>query len=131
MTSPDRTRAAPPEPVEAELAHATPRRITARVRRWVRLGLKIVPPIMLAAAGWVLWREFHKLDFAAVKAAMAGWGMPSIVLALLLSAVSFLLMGAIEWVGLRWTGARVPLRTPPRWARSWPTLSPTPSARTC
>ena len=40
---------------------------------------------------------------------MAGWGPRAIAMALLLSALSFLLMGAIEWVGLRWTGARPPL----------------------
>lgn len=64
---------------------------------------------MLIAAVWVLWREFHTLSFAAVSAHMAGWGLHSVALAVVLSAVSFLLMGAIEWVGLRWTGARVPL----------------------
>jgi uncharacterized membrane protein YbhN (UPF0104 family) len=75
----------------------------------MRLGLRIVPPILLVAAVWVLWREFHKLSFEAVKAAMAGWGVTAIVLTLVLSVVSFLLMGLIEWVGLRWTGARVPM----------------------
>ena len=64
---------------------------------------------MLIAAVWVLWREFHHLSFAAVSAHMAAWGLDSIALAVALSVVSFLLMGAIEWVGLRWTGARVPL----------------------
>ena len=63
----------------------------------------------LVAAVWVLWREFHKLSISAVSAAMAGWGAQSIALAVALAVVSFLLMGAIEWVGLRWTGARVPL----------------------
>jgi glycosyltransferase 2 family protein len=89
------------------LAQAIPAPVH-RITHWVGLALRIVPPIMLVAAIWVLWREFHKLDFAAVSAAMAGWGMRSIVFALLLSVVSFLLMGAIEWVGLRWTGAKVP-----------------------
>jgi uncharacterized membrane protein YbhN (UPF0104 family) len=107
VTTPEVTRPAPPEPVEAELAPAVPAP-DHPLRRWVGLGLRIVPPVMLIAAVWVLWREFHELDFAAVSAAMAGWGARSIALALLLSVVSFLLMGAIEWVGLRWTGARVP-----------------------
>ena len=108
MTTPDLTRAAPPEPATAELAH-TPAPPLHGLARWVRLGLRIIPPIMLVAAVWVLWREFHKLSFAAVSAAMAGWGLRSILLALALSVVSFVLMGAIEWVGLRWTGAKVPL----------------------
>ena len=107
MTPPDATRSAPPEPVEAELAHAPPAP-HHRLARWARWALRIVPPIMLVAAVWVLWREFHHLSFTAVSAAMAGWGLRAILLSLALSVVSFLLMGAIEWVGLRWTGARVP-----------------------
>jgi uncharacterized membrane protein YbhN (UPF0104 family) len=74
--------------------------------------LRIVPVILLAAAVWVLWREFHHLSLTAVSAAMAGWGLQAIALAVALAVISFLLMGAIEWVGLRWTGARVPF---------WPT----------
>lgn len=80
--------------------------------RWVRLALRVVPVVMLVAAIWVLWREFHHLSFVAVSAAMAGWGLRAIALSVVLALLSFLLMGAIEWVGLRWTGARVPF---------WPT----------
>jgi uncharacterized membrane protein YbhN (UPF0104 family) len=107
VTPPDATRSAPPEPVEAELAHdlAAPH---PGLAPWVRLALRVVPVIMLAAAAWVLWREFHHLSFAAVTAAMAGWGLRATLLSLTLAVLSFLLMGAIEWVGLRWTGARVP-----------------------
>jgi len=108
VNAPETSSAAPAEPVEAELAKAipTPEHPAAR---WVRLGLRVVPPVMLLAAVWVLWREFHKLSFAAVSAHMADWGLYAITLALILSVLSFALMGAIEWVGLRWTGARVPL----------------------
>ncbi len=115
MTSPDLTRAEgrkpAPEPLETELAQdiATPPPASAALARWLRLGLRIVPPILLVAAVWVLWREFHKLSFESVKAAMAGWGVVAIVMTLVLSVASFLLMGLIEWVGLRWTGARVPM----------------------
>jgi uncharacterized membrane protein YbhN (UPF0104 family) len=77
----------------------------------LRIALRVLPILMLAAAAWVLWREFHKLSFAAVSHAIAGWGVNAIILALLLSTTSFLLMAVIEWTGLRWTGARVPLRT--------------------
>jgi uncharacterized membrane protein YbhN (UPF0104 family) len=73
--------------------------------------LRAIPALLLPAAGWVLWREFHKLSLAAVGEAIAGWGLTAIALALVLSAGSFVLMAIIEWVGLRWTGARVPLRT--------------------
>jgi len=66
---------------------------------------------MLAAAAWVLWREFHTLSVDAVAHAIAGWGATAVALAIVLSGVSFALMGVIEWVGLRWTGAKVPLRT--------------------
>ncbi|MGZ3376538.1 MAG: lysylphosphatidylglycerol synthase domain-containing protein [Phenylobacterium sp.] len=112
MTAPDATRPAEPETVEADLTKdlaRPPAGLPAGVGRAVRWALRIVPPVMLVAAIWVLWREFHKLSFEAVKAAMAGWGLTAIILTLVLSVVSFLLMGLIEWVGLRWTGARVPM----------------------
>jgi uncharacterized membrane protein YbhN (UPF0104 family) len=57
----------------------------------------------------VLWREFHQVSFAEVTAAMRAWGPEAVVLALVLSASSFLLMGIVEWMGLRWAGAKVPL----------------------
>jgi uncharacterized membrane protein YbhN (UPF0104 family) len=112
VTTPHLTPAVTPKPVEAELAQAAPANGHAPphgLARWIRLVLRIVPPVMLVAAVWVLWREFHKLSLTAVSAAMAGWGVEAIVLALALAVLSFLLMGAIEWVGLRWTGAQVPL----------------------
>ena len=104
----DEPRPNAPAPLEVELAEAlpTPRR---PLTRGVRLALRVTPLVLLAAAGWVLWREFHHLSFAAVAASMAVWGAGSIAAAVALSALSFLLMGAIEWVGLRWTGARPPL----------------------
>ena len=108
VTAPDVTRSPAPEPVEVELANALPPP-RHRLTRVVHTALRVVPVILLIAAGWVLWREFHHLSFAAVTAAMAGWGLQAIILALVLSVVSFALMGAIEWVGLRWTGAHVPL----------------------
>jgi uncharacterized membrane protein YbhN (UPF0104 family) len=81
------------------------------MRRAVRWALRILPIILLIAAAWVLWREFHKLSWEAVAHAIAGWGVAAIILAVVLSAASFGLMAVIEWVGLRWTGAKVPLRT--------------------
>ncbi|HLZ73822.1 lysylphosphatidylglycerol synthase domain-containing protein [Phenylobacterium sp.] len=112
MTAPNPTRSSKPEPVVAELAQdiAHPHAgLPGRLGQWAHWALRIVPPVMLVAAIWVLWREFHKLSFEAVKAAMAGWGLTAILMTLVLSVVSFLLMGLIEWVGLRWTGARVPM----------------------
>ena len=104
---PDAPRPAEPTPVEVELADAVTTR-QHHLTRWTAVVVRVVPPVMLLAAIWVLWREFHKLSFAAVSHHMAAWGLPAILLTLVLSIVSFLLMGAIEWVGLRWTGARVP-----------------------
>lgn len=98
----------PPEPVSAELAHALPDPkigIWELVRRW---ALRLAPVVLLVAASWVLWREFHHLSFDAVGDAMNAWGHVRILLALLLSAFSFILMGVVEWLGVRWSGARVP-----------------------
>jgi uncharacterized membrane protein YbhN (UPF0104 family) len=106
----DDPRSASPTPVEKDLAEAVAAQPT-RLTRWTRIALRVVPPLMLIAAAWVLWREFHHLSWDAVGHAIAGWGVTAIMLAVLLSGASFVLMGVIEWVGLRWTGARVPLRT--------------------
>ena len=95
------------EPVEQALAGvlSPPRRgLEALARRVLRL----LAPILLAAAAAVLWREFHHLRLAEVTQAMAAWGPGRIFVATILSILSFALMGAIEWVGLRWTGAQVP-----------------------
>lgn len=106
-TAPDAPSPKTPEPVEpspgGNLAERHP-----GAARTVRLALRVVPVVMLAAAAWVLWREFHKLSFDAVRQAIEGWGWLAIGLALALSVWSFLLMGLVEWVGLRWMGAQVP-----------------------
>lgn len=75
------------------------------VRRW---ALRLVPLVLLVAAGVVLWREFHHLSLAAVAEAINAWGHGRIVGAIALAAASFFLMGVVEWLGIRWAGARVP-----------------------
>jgi uncharacterized membrane protein YbhN (UPF0104 family) len=100
--------APPAQPVTAEIAAALPSPrvpLAALLRRWL---LRLVPVALLIAAGFVLWREFHSLSLSAVADAMNAWGHMRIMLALLLSAFSFLLMGVVEWLGVRWAGARVP-----------------------
>lgn len=97
----------PPEPVEHALALALPVG-RARLATLARHALKIVTPILLVAAGAVLWRAFHHLSPQAVAQAMAAWGSGAVAAAVAFSVASFALMGMIEWVGLRWTGARVP-----------------------
>lgn len=93
------------EPPKAELGPAPAAERSHPARRWV---LRLVSLALLAAAGFVLWREFHTLSFAAVAGAMNDWGDGRILAALALSVVSFLLMGVVEWFGVRWSGARVP-----------------------
>jgi uncharacterized membrane protein YbhN (UPF0104 family) len=105
---PDVTRSAAPEPVGAEPADAAPPP-PHRLARAMRTALRVVPVLLLIAAAWVLWREFHKLSVEAVGHAIAGWGATAVGLALALSAASFTLMAVIEWVGLRWAGARISL----------------------
>jgi uncharacterized membrane protein YbhN (UPF0104 family) len=106
--SPPRDAEPVPEPVEVTLAHALPapqRPILPFVARW---ALRVLPFALLGAAAWVLWREFHALSLTAVLRAMDAWGHGAIVAALALSVGSFFLMGVVEWLGLRWTGARLP-----------------------
>lgn len=95
------------KPVVAEFAAVLPSP-GERLPTFARRGLQILPLILLASAIWVLWREFHHLRLEAVAAAMSAWGLGSIAAALGLSAVSFALMGVVEWVGLRWAGAQLP-----------------------
>jgi uncharacterized membrane protein YbhN (UPF0104 family) len=100
----------PPEELEEELAAALPEtqgsRFAPLIRRW---ALHVIPFILLAAAAYVLWRQFNEISLADVTGAMRAWGRRAILIALALSASSFALMGVVEWFGLRWAGARVSL----------------------
>ncbi|MDB5477346.1 MAG: hypothetical protein JWP49_2857 [Phenylobacterium sp.] len=98
----------PAEPVEVELAQALPAVAARPLHRLVKLALRIVPIVLLVAAVFVLRREFRGLSWTAVAQAMDGWGHAAIAAALVLAVLSFLLMGVVEWLGLRWAGARLP-----------------------
>lgn len=76
-----------------------------------RHAWRLVAVVLLGAAAYILWREFRHLRPEEVADAIAAWGWKSITAALLLSATSFLLMGLVEWMGLRWAGARIGLRS--------------------
>ena len=79
--------------------------LAAALRRW---ALRLVPLVLLVAAGAVLWREFHTLSFDEVARAMSAWGHGRMIGAIALAGASFFLMGVVEWLGVRWAGARVP-----------------------
>lgn len=98
----------PDHPVADDLAQAMPTQrseVAVFARRWL---LRLAPVVLLVAAGVVLWREFHHLSLSAVAASMDDWGHARIVAALLLSIFSFVLMGVVEWFGVRWVGAKIP-----------------------
>lgn len=98
----------PPEDLEDELAAALPATQGRRFFRLLRqLVWHLVAFLLLGAAAYILWREFHTLSLDQVMAAIRAWGWSSVVLALGLSASSFILMGFVEWMGLRWAGARI------------------------
>jgi len=97
-----------PEPLEAELAEALPAPKSRSLVRVGRLALRILPLVLLVAAVLVLRREFRGLSWDEVATAIDGWGHVAIVAALALSAASFMLMGVVEWLGLRWAGAKLP-----------------------
>lgn len=94
-------------PITEELADAIPEK-PKPFARITKLALRIVPVVLLVAAVFVLRREFKDLSWTAVAQAMDGWGHAAILAALALSVVSFLLMGVVEWLGLRWAGSRLP-----------------------
>jgi len=106
----DRRPSRDPEDLEDELAAVLPDTQGPRFFPMLRsLGWHLVAFILLGAAAYILWREFHEISLAELAEAVAAWGWGSVCLAIILSATSFLLMGTIEWLGLRWAGARIAL----------------------
>ncbi|TAJ73554.1 MAG: UPF0104 family protein [Phenylobacterium sp.] len=100
------------EDVEEELAAALPETQGSRFFPMLqRLAWHLVAFVLLGAAAYILWREFHEISLGQIAGAMRAWGWDSVLLALGLSATSFLLMGTIEWLGLRWAGARIAVRS--------------------
>jgi uncharacterized membrane protein YbhN (UPF0104 family) len=111
-TEPNDRTALHPEDVEEELAAALPQTQGSRFFPMIRgLAWHLLAFVLLGAAAYILWREFHTLSLAQVTAAIRAWGWGTVALALGLSASSFVLMGFVEYLGLRWAGARVRLRT--------------------
>jgi len=97
-----------PEDVEEELAAALPETQGSRFGRFLGGAVwHLVAVLLLAAAAFILWREFRDLSPADLASAIRAWGWDSALLALFLSAASFFLMGVVELMGLRWAGARI------------------------
>ncbi|WP_293907249.1 lysylphosphatidylglycerol synthase domain-containing protein [Phenylobacterium sp.] len=107
---PDTRAAALPPGAETDPAVARQRgqgwRLLPTVR-WAEWRLAAV--ILLGAAAFILWREFHTLSLGQVAGAIRAWGWGAVLAAMGLSASSFVLMGLVEWLGLRWAGARIAL----------------------
>lgn len=72
---------------------------------------RLAPVVLLAAAGYVLWRELHVLSFAAVAGEIRDWGPGRLALAALMVATSYGLLATNEQLALRWAGVKVPLRS--------------------
>ncbi|WP_293678750.1 lysylphosphatidylglycerol synthase domain-containing protein [uncultured Phenylobacterium sp.] len=109
---PNDRAASHPEDVEEELAAVLPQTQGSRFFPMIRgLAWHLLAFILLGAAAFILWREFRTLSLSQVTAAIRAWGWGTVALALSLSASSFVLMGFVEYLGLRWAGARVRLRT--------------------
>ena len=111
-TDPSDPRLRPAEAIEDELAAALPATEGPQFFPWIRRwALHVVPFILLAAAAYVLWREFRHVAFEDILAAMQGWSGRQVLTALGLSATSFILMGIVEWLGL--VPQQVPVGLPP------------------
>ncbi len=111
-SDPDLRSGRAPEDVEEELAAALPETQGSRFFPMIqRLAWHLVAFVLLGAAVFILWREFRDIRPAHVAAAIRAWGWDSVALAIGFSATSFLLMGLVEWLGLRWAGARLRLRS--------------------
>jgi uncharacterized membrane protein YbhN (UPF0104 family) len=100
------------EDLEDELAAVLPETQGSRFFPMLRrLAWHLLAFILLGAAAYILWREFHAISALQVAAAIRAWGWDSVIAAIGLSASSFLLMGLVEWMGLRWAGAQVRVRS--------------------
>jgi uncharacterized membrane protein YbhN (UPF0104 family) len=82
-------------------------RLPTSVRRWAP---RLFGAGLIVCACLVLWREVRALDAGEVAAYMRAWGAWRIVLASGLAATNFALVAAVEWLGLRWSGAPLPWR---------------------
>ena len=112
MVSSDTAPRPPIEDLEEELAAALPDTQGPRFFPMLRrLAYHLIAFILLGAAAFVLWRAFRDIRPADVAAAIADWGWGVVAAALSLSALSFLLMGFVEWMGLRWAGAKIGVRS--------------------
>jgi uncharacterized membrane protein YbhN (UPF0104 family) len=76
-------------------------------KRWTP---RVLLAALLALAGFVLWRELHGLTLAQVGGEIVAWGPARIAAAAGFAALSYALLAAMEWLGLRWAGADVPFR---------------------
>lgn len=72
--------------------------------------LRLFPVILLAVAGWVLWRELHTIDPGQVRRAMVLWGAGRAAMAIVLSLCVYVMLAANEQIALRWAGAQVPIK---------------------
>lgn len=104
----DPRKAHVPEDVEEELAAVLPETQGSRFGGFLGNAVwHFVAVLLLAAAVFILWREFRDLSPADLAAAIRAWGWDSAALAITLSAASFFLMGVVELMGLRWAGAKI------------------------
>lgn len=100
------------EDVAAELAAALPQTQGPRFFPMLRrLAYHLLAFLLVGGAAFVLWREFHHLRPADLAAAVRAWGWTSVAAAVGLAALSFSLMGVVEWLGLRWAGCRIGIRS--------------------
>ncbi|MBX3482726.1 bifunctional lysylphosphatidylglycerol flippase/synthetase MprF [Phenylobacterium sp.] len=104
------TPAVQPAPVPLQCGDAF--RTGADMRQtFFRWAGRAAPFLLLLAAAWVLWREFHGLRLEQVAAEAVAWGPAPLAAAAGLTAASFGLLALIEALGLRWAGVKAPFRT--------------------
>ena len=77
-------------------------------RRWRRGLFAIFSVVVFVVAARVLLHDFRSLNWSSVEATILGW-RERFVIAIALSALSYAMVGLIEWRALRWAGTRVPL----------------------
>lgn len=80
------------------------------LNRLASVAARILPPLLMAAAAYVLWRELRHLSVSDLSASMSRWGPARIAAACAFASLTYILLGLNEFLSLRWLGAGLPYR---------------------
>lgn len=75
---------------------------------WRTRLAQLIPPLLFAAALWIIWRELHHIHFHDVREAMNRLPPSRIAGALALTALNYVILIGYDWLAIRAVGRRLP-----------------------